>query len=317
MGLWAKSLRIFNAIRANGPQSVRRLATRTGLAKSRGPRHTQAMARRDRHPESWWWATEAGHRGLLRRGVAALWPFGRKRGVGAGTLRECFGRLRLEAQSGCSPSTWRRGMEALEAVLLETVATGEHDGGAAVARRPISGAVDDTCVERLLLVCMDLARGDVWAAAVAADRREDTWDAGGKARRATLGGGVRSLGSDRAKARIKRAATALACLRVPAWFPLLHALAKRSALASCSRLRHAPQALRHAPERLATCQGSPPGGAAVHQAPAWVEAHEAEGPRWQGVRRDDRHHLEPLSRIRHPWRLVGSTPPTSHEVAGP
>jgi hypothetical protein len=163
---------------------------------------------------------------------------------------------------------------------------------------------------------MDLARGYVLAAEGAAERSDDTWDAVVKARLAPLGVGVRSLVSDRAKARIQLAETGLACLRVPDVFHLLHALAKRDALAIFSRLRHAQQALRHAQERLATCQGSPPGGAPGQQARALVEAHAAEVQRWQGVRSDYRHPREPLSLLLHPWRLLGSIPQTSHAVAG-
>jgi len=57
MGLWAKSVRIFNAIRDHGQQSVRRLAERTGLSKSSVHRHLQAINRRDRYPESSLWET--------------------------------------------------------------------------------------------------------------------------------------------------------------------------------------------------------------------------------------------------------------------
>src|SRR5690242_11285363 len=52
MGLWAKSVVIFNAIRDHGKQSIRRLADRTGLSKSSVHRHLQAIGRRDRYPES-------------------------------------------------------------------------------------------------------------------------------------------------------------------------------------------------------------------------------------------------------------------------
>jgi DNA-binding IclR family transcriptional regulator len=53
MGLWAKSLLIFNSIRDHGKPSIRRLAEQTGLSKSSVPRHLQAINRRDRYPESW------------------------------------------------------------------------------------------------------------------------------------------------------------------------------------------------------------------------------------------------------------------------
>ena len=60
MGLWAKSIVIFNAIRDHGKQSIRSLADRTGLSKSSVHRHLQAIDRRDRYQESSLWETEPG-----------------------------------------------------------------------------------------------------------------------------------------------------------------------------------------------------------------------------------------------------------------
>ena len=104
MGLWAKSVVIFNAIRKHGKQSIRSLAERTGLSTSSVHRHLQARDRRDRSPESSLWETAAGRVWLIRLVVAPLLVFGLKRGVGAETLSEFFSRLRLEAYVGCSPS---------------------------------------------------------------------------------------------------------------------------------------------------------------------------------------------------------------------
>src|SRR3954470_5875109 len=103
MGLWGKSVVIFNAIREHGKQSIRSLADRTGLSKSSIHRHLQAMDRRDRYPESSLWETPAGHAWLIRLMVATLFEFGLKRGVGAETLSEFFGRLRLEGHVGAHP----------------------------------------------------------------------------------------------------------------------------------------------------------------------------------------------------------------------
>ena len=114
MGLWAKSVVIFNAIREHGKQSIRSLADRTGLSKSSVHRHLQAMDRRDRYPESSLWETEAGRTWLIRLVVATLFVFGLKRGVGAETLSEFFGRLHLEGRVGCSPSALRGVMQTLE-----------------------------------------------------------------------------------------------------------------------------------------------------------------------------------------------------------
>jgi DNA-binding transcriptional ArsR family regulator len=75
MGLWAKSVVIFNAIREHGQQSIRSLADRTGLSKSSVHRHLQAMDRRDRSPEAPLWETEAGCAWLLRLVIATLFVF--------------------------------------------------------------------------------------------------------------------------------------------------------------------------------------------------------------------------------------------------
>jgi len=63
------------------------------------------MARRNQHPESWFWETEDGHRWFIRLLVAVLYVFGLKRGVGTETMSEFFACLRLEQHVGCSPST--------------------------------------------------------------------------------------------------------------------------------------------------------------------------------------------------------------------
>ena len=175
MGLWAKSVIIFNALRKHGKQSIRSLADRTGLSKSSVHRLQQAMARRDRSPESSLWETEAGRTWLIRLMVATLFVFGLKRGVGAETLSEFFGRLRLDSHVGCSPSALRTVMHMLERFLLATAAAWEQDGIAHGERRPVIGAVDETFLQRMLLVFMDVATGYVLLEEVTADRSFDTW----------------------------------------------------------------------------------------------------------------------------------------------
>src|SRR5262245_15533391 len=107
MGLWAKSVLLFNSICEHGQQSIRSLAEYTGLSKSSVQRHLQAIKRRDRYQESSLWETAVGRTWLIRLVVATLFVFGLKRGVGAETLSEFFGHLRLEGHVGCSPSALR------------------------------------------------------------------------------------------------------------------------------------------------------------------------------------------------------------------
>lgn len=314
MRLWAKSLRIFNSIREHGKQSVRRLAERTGLSKSSVHRHLQAMDRRDRHPESWLWETAEGRGWLIRLVVATLFIFGLKRGVGAETISEFFSRLRLEAHVGCSPSALRGVMQGLEHAILEIATAWERDGVAHGEIRPIIGAVDETFLQRLMLVFVELTSGYLLVEEVARDRTYDTWHGLVKERLKTLGVGVLYLVSDRAKALIKLAETGLECLSIPDLFHLIHELVKSYSLVIFHRLRQAQQSLNQARERLARCQASGRDPAEVEQAQARVEACEAEVQRWQQVRMAYRTHLANLSLILHPWRLLGSTRQSSQEV---
>ncbi len=170
MGFWDKSLRIFKNFCDHGTQGVRRMAQQTGLSKSSVQRLTQAMERRDVHPESWWWETDEGRRWLTRLVVATLSTFGLKRGGGVDTMSEFFARLRLETQMGCAPSALRGVLQALEATILKTAGGWEQDGLAGGEIREIIGAVDETFLEHMILVFMDLSTGSLLLEEVAEDR---------------------------------------------------------------------------------------------------------------------------------------------------
>jgi len=314
MGFWAKSLLIFNSFRDNAQQSLRQVARQRGLSKSSVHRLKQAIERRDRHPESWLWATAEGRQWFIRLVVATLYTFGLKRGVGAETLHEFFVRLCLEMQVGCSPSALRGFMDVLEQAILEVAQGWEQEGIAAGEAKPIIGAVDETFLERMMLVFMDLVSGYLLFEEVAEDRTYDTWHTRVQARLEVLGVGVLYLVSDRAKALIKLAQTGLDCLSIPDVFHLIHELVKGYALAISRPLRQARQALSQAQERLSLYQASDPQGAAVEQAQALIEASEAEVERWEGVRHTYRCHLETLSLIMHPWRLADATRQSSEDV---
>jgi Family of unknown function (DUF6399)/IclR helix-turn-helix domain len=313
MGLWDKSIVIINSIREHGKQSIRRLADRTGLSKSSVHRHLQAMDRRDRYPESSFWETEAGRTWLIRLVVATLFVFGLKRGVGAETLSEFFGRLRLDSQVGCSPSALRHIMHMLERLLLETTTAWEKEGIAHGEIRPVIGAVDETFLQRMMLVFMDLATGYVLMEEVAVDRSFDTWFDRANDRLTTFGAEVLYMVSDRAKALIKLAHTGLGCLSIPDLFHLSHDLAKGYSLAIYGRLRQAKRDLDQAKQRLETLpQNVQAEGTQVAQ--ARVKACAISVHHWQGVGSAWRQHLSNLSRLLHPWRLADSTRQTSKQV---
>lgn len=150
---------------------------------------------------------------------------------------------------------------------------------------------------------------------MAENRTYDPWSTLVETRLETLGTGVLSLVSDRATALMKLAETGLGCLSIPDVFHLIHELVKSDSVAILGRLRHARQALRHAQERLSTCQASHPSGAEAQQAQALVEASAAQVQHWETVDSASRRHLETMALLVHPWRLVDSTRQTSQEGA--
>jgi hypothetical protein len=315
MGLWTKSVVIFNAIREHGKQSIRSLADRTGLSKSGVHRHLQAMDRRDRYPELPFWETEAGRTWLIRLVVATLFMFGLKRGVGAETLSEFFGRLRLASHVGCSPSALRHVMHMLERLLLETAAAWEREGIAHGEIRPVIGAVDETFLQRMMLVFMDLATGYVLMEEVATDRSFDTWFARANDCLTTFGAKVLYIVSDRAKALITLAHTGLGCPSIPDLFHLGHDLTRGYSLYIFGRLRQAKRDLAQATQRLETVQKKAQiDRVQVAQTQAQVAVCATSVHHWQEVGRSWRQRLSNLSRILYPWRLADSTRQTSQEV---
>jgi hypothetical protein len=315
MGLWAKSVAIINSIREHGKQSIRNLADRTGLSKSSVHRHLQAMDRRDRSPESSLWATPEGRSWLMRLVVATLFVFGLKRGVGAETLSEFFSRLHLEEQVACSPSALRTVMHLMERLILGIAAAWEKDGIAHGEIRPVIGAVDETFLQQMMLVFMDLATGYLLVEEVAADRSYDTWFDRTNERLETFGTEVLYLVSDRAKALIKLAQKGLGCPSIPDVFHLGHDLAKGYSLAIFGRLRQAKQALEQAKQGLEKVQKHTQAEPdQVAQAQARVTTCATSVHHWQEVGRAWRQHLANVSRILHPWRLADSIRQTSKEV---
>jgi hypothetical protein len=314
VGFWDKSHRIFKLLFDHGTQSVRQLADQTGFSKSSVYRLTQAMARRNRHPESWLWETPEGRQWLLRLVVAALYTFGCKRGVGVETISEFLVRLHLETQIGCSPSALRSLMQKVEVTLVEMGQRWEQEGVESGKVREIVGGVDETFLQLLMLVFLDLPTGYLILEEVAEDRSYDTWQKWVKERLETLGTDVLYLVSDRAKALVRLAVTGLECLSMPDFFHVTHEIVKSYSLALGRHLRQAHQRLQDAQERAAKHAERDPASPARVKAQAEVEASQAEVNRWEEAKGTYRNYLESLSLGLHPFDLSDSTPQTSEQV---
>jgi hypothetical protein len=181
--------------------------------------------------------------------------------------------------------------------------------------REIIGAVDETFLERMMLVFMDLRTGYLLLEEVADDRTYATWKALVDERLTALGTRVRYVVSDRAKALIQLAEKGLECLSMPDFFHCMHELGKSYGLAIGRRLRQAQQELTKATEALARRQGPSPVDQPDLQAKGLVEARQVEVTRWAGVHSTYRHQLEMLSLTLHPFRISDSVPQTSAQVA--
>lgn len=314
MGFWTKSRLIFNSFRDNAKASIRQVALQTGLSKSSVHRLGKTMARRNTHPESWFWETEEGRQWLIRLGVAVLYHFGLKRGVGAETMSAFFACLHLEQHLGCSSSSLRTVMDKLETLVLETTGAWEREGIAEAQMGPIVGAVDETFLQRMMLVFTDLVSGYILHEETADDRSYETWHERVRTRLEPMKTDVLYLVSDRAKALIKLAKTGLECPSIPDLFHLLHDLAKGYSLSIFRQLQAARQQLTQAQEKLAKCQVEGASEAQIESTQAQVAAGKARVEHWQEVRDTYRGHLEAISLQVHPWRLEDSIPQSAQEV---
>lgn len=314
MRFWEKSLRIFKYLCDHGRQGVRHIAQQTGLSKSSVHRLTQAMERRSAYPESWLWETAEGREWLTRLVVATLYTVGLKRGVGMETLSEFFARVHLETQVGCSPSALRGVMQALERALLTTAGAWEQDGLADGETREIIGAVDETFLEHMMLVFMDLKTGYLLLEVVAEERTYARWKACVDERLTALSTGVRYLVSDRAKALIQLAEVGLECMSMPDVFHVMHDLVKSYAFAIARRVHQAQQALKKAEEVCSKQLGLPGQPQAPSAAQHQMEGCRRDVERWQGVHSAYRHHLAALSLALPPFDLDNSSPQNSVQV---
>ncbi len=246
--------------------------------------------------------------------MATIYTFGFTRGVGAGTMSEYFMCLHLEEQVGCSPNALRGVMKKLEQLIVETAKTWESEASANGEVRDIIGAVDETFLESMMLVLMDLHSGYILLEEVAEDRTYKTWKALVDERLATLKTGIRYLVSDRAKALIQLAEKGFGCLSVPDFFHLVHELVKSYSLSIGRRLKQTHKALEKAKADLDKAQRRRPGDAEDALALCEVEVCRQEVRRWEEVLRLYRHHLLTLSLIMHPFDIDDATAQSANQV---
>ena len=181
-----------------------------GRSKSSVHRHLQALTRRNRHPESELWETEAGTAWLRLLVLAALYSFGLRHHVGADALSDFFKLIRVDTHAGFSPSALRTQLHQMEALLPAFQESCEASAPAPAGKAVL--AADETFFgELLILVLMDLSSGYLLLETIQGGRSFDTWFAQASPRLEARGIRVGHAVSDRAKALIKLAVEGFGC----------------------------------------------------------------------------------------------------------
>ena len=156
-----RDIKVFGHIKEFGKQSLRQIAKATSLSKSGVARSMDAIAKRDKYPESYMWETEEGQVWLHRMVIAVLYEFGVKGNQGAERISEFLKRIRVDSHVGVSPSAVRDRMRRMEKELVkfqqeQETKQGQKEG----EKRAIVASGDETWFnEKMLLVLMDLSSG--------------------------------------------------------------------------------------------------------------------------------------------------------------
>ncbi len=284
-------------------------AVRTSTSSAH--RHKHALAKRNQHPESWMWDTDAGFRWLIRLVCATIYLFGIRGGTGMGTIAEFFRLIRLDRHLGVSPSSLYRLTTRIEALILEYKETYEQrkEGVTQV----IVGA-DETFFDKVILVMIDLGSGYILLEEAADDRTFLTWHEKAHDALQRLGLRVRYMVSDQAKALTKLALDGLGCQRIPDLFHAMHDLVKLMGGRFATQLTRVQGHLSKALVTAVTFNetGQSPETCQVHE--QVIAALQAEQQQLLDGQRRYYDVLHALSAAVHPFSLAKPRPQTSSEV---
>ena len=210
--IWKRSRVISEAIIKYEKLSIRQIGEQTGISKSSVYRQLQALLKRNQHPESEFWETEAGRKWLCRLVFAVLYEFCIKSGVGVERSSDFFKRIRIETHVGVSPTALRTFLKNIEELIIEYQRYQEKEQLKTNKSRELIAAGDETFFkDKLLLVLMDLSSGYLLLEEEADNRSYDTWIKKTQARLDQIGVTIRHFVSDRAKALIKLGTDGFGC----------------------------------------------------------------------------------------------------------
>jgi Family of unknown function (DUF6399)/IclR helix-turn-helix domain len=220
-----RSEKVLQSLCNQAKQSLRAIASATGIPKSSVHRHLKAIDRRQQYAESHLWETKAGGDWLRILVIGVIYCFGIKGGIGSDSLSEFFQLLHLESRIGCSASALRELEVQLKAQII---AYGQAQASGFQSEQPIGICVggDETFYGLPILVAIELASGFIFSEAECENRTYETWWKQVSQWFDPVQWDCRYFVSDGAKALVKLGLCGLGCPSLPDVFHLLYALSK-------------------------------------------------------------------------------------------
>ena len=174
LSIRARSQKVADCIKENVQQTLRRVATTTGISKSSVHRHRAAIKRRNQYPESSFWETAAGSQWLARMVFGLVYYFGIKQGVGAESLSEFIGAVHLDTHVAGSASALRQLKQRVNQVVID------YEGAQAEHCIPSAGqgicvGADETFFGLPVLVLLELSSGFIFIETECENRTYASW----------------------------------------------------------------------------------------------------------------------------------------------
>jgi hypothetical protein len=225
LSIRARSQKVAACIKENVKETIRKIATTTGISKSSVQRHRQAIKRRHQYPESSFWETAAGGQWLVRLVFGLVYYFGIKQGIGAESLSEFICAVHLDTHVGSSASALRQLKQRVnQAVIDYEAAQAEHCVPA--EGQGICVGADETFFGLPVLVRLELSSGFILVESECENRTYATWLEQVNQWWQNSPWQCHYLVSDGARALVKLAVSGLGCVSVADLFHALRALGK-------------------------------------------------------------------------------------------
>ena len=224
MNLRERCQAIFKAGYEFGKTSFRSLARETNLSKSSTHRLHHRIARRNQHPESELWETEAGQKWLRLLVLATIFIFALQGGIGCERLSQFFHLLRLHRHIGVSPTALRSLRAQMESAIIDYQQSANDTIRKISSQVEVCAAADETFFDQVILVMLDLPSGYIFVEEMTENCQYETWQSRVVQAFKPLGLKVKYLVSDRAKAIVKLALNNLGTDSISDLFHVLYDL---------------------------------------------------------------------------------------------